>query len=76
MLVCPKIICSSNIFTPSGLQSFRLNGQTTFVESESKEIYFKLNPRIFWRGMEAPDKKMVAEFDMIDKNRKKRKINN
>ncbi|MRX52925.1 hypothetical protein GJU41_02980 [Bacillus idriensis] len=58
----------------SGLSSLLLDGQTTFVKSESKgEIYFKLNPRIFWRGTVAPDKKMVAEFDMVDKNRSKRK---
>ncbi|MGG6362654.1 hypothetical protein ACQ5SI_26265 [Peribacillus frigoritolerans] len=57
----------------SGLQSILLNGQTTFVKSESKgETYYKLNPRIFWRGTEAPDKKMVAEFDMIDNNRKRK----
>ncbi|MBK5444167.1 hypothetical protein [Peribacillus sp. TH24] len=56
----------------SGLQSILLNGQTTFVKSESKgETYYKLNPRIFWRGTNTPDKILVAEFDMIDNNRKK-----
>lgn len=60
----------------SSLSSILLNEQTTFVKVESKnEKYLKLNPRIFWKDTVAPDKKMVAEFDMIDNNRKKRKLN-
>ncbi|BDG37249.1 hypothetical protein BV455_02426 [Parageobacillus caldoxylosilyticus] len=56
----------------SGLSSLLLNGQTVFVKVECRnETYLKLNPRIFWRGTVAPDKKLVAEFDMIDNNRKK-----
>ncbi|MED4038117.1 hypothetical protein [Niallia taxi] len=58
----------------SGLSSLLLDGQTVFVKVTSKnETYFKLNPRIFWKGTTAPDKRLVAEFDMVDNNRKKRK---
>lgn len=58
----------------SSLSSILLNGQTTFIKSISKnEVYLKLNPRIFWRGTEAPSKELQGEFDMVDNNRKKRK---
>lgn len=61
----------------ASLSSLLLDGQTTFIKIESKnEKYLKLNPRIFWRGTQAPDKNMVAEFDMIDNNRSKRKKTN
>lgn len=58
----------------SSLSSILLNGQTTFIKSESKnETYLKLNPRIFWRGTQPPTKEMQGEFDMVDANRNKRK---
>ncbi|MBE1554496.1 hypothetical protein [Sporosarcina limicola] len=61
--------------TSSALSSLSLNGQTVFVKVESRnEVYLKLNPRIFWRGADVPDYKMIAEFDMIDNNHKKRKL--
>lgn len=58
----------------SSLSSILLDGQTTFIKSISKnEVYLKLNPRIFWRGTEAPSKDLQSEFDMVDNNRKKNK---
>ncbi|PFQ79732.1 hypothetical protein [Priestia megaterium] len=55
----------------ASLHSLLLDGQTTFIKVESKnEAYLKLNPRIFWRGTNIPDKNLIAEFDMLDKNRK------
>jgi len=57
----------------ASLHSLVLGGQTTFIKVESKnEAYLKLNPRIFWRGTNVPNKNLVAEFDMIDNNRKKK----
>ncbi len=58
----------------SSLSSILLNGQTTFIRSESKnEKYLKLNPRIFWRGTQPPSKELQGEFDMVDNNRQKRR---
>ncbi|MGG0496712.1 hypothetical protein ABEY62_27545 [Priestia megaterium] len=49
-----------------------LDGQTTFIKVQNKnEAYLKLNPKIFWRGTNVPDQNLVAEFDMIDNNRRK-----
>ncbi|MFJ7736914.1 hypothetical protein ACIQ2D_11270 [Lysinibacillus sp. NPDC097287] len=57
------------------LSSILLNGQTAFIKVESKnEKYLKLNPRIFWNGTSAPDRNLLAEFDMINKNRDKGNI--
>ncbi|WP_416420355.1 hypothetical protein ACLZHR_25735 [Priestia aryabhattai] len=57
----------------ASLHSLALDNQTTFIKVESKnEAYLKLNPRIFWRGTNVPDQNLVAEFDMIDNNRKKK----
>ncbi|WP_391116873.1 hypothetical protein [Psychrobacillus sp. L3] len=56
------------------LSSLLLNNQKTFVKISSKnETYLKLNPRIFWKGINAPDQNLISEFDMIDNNRMKRK---
>ncbi|WP_394122234.1 hypothetical protein [Planococcus donghaensis] len=57
----------------SSLSGILLNGQTTFIKIISKnEVYLKLNPRIFWRDVVAPDARLIAEFDMIDNNRRNR----
>ncbi|MGG3912424.1 hypothetical protein [Rossellomorea vietnamensis] len=54
----------------SGLSSLLLDDQTVFVKVKSKnETYFKLNPKIFWKSSTPPDERLVAEFNMIDKNR-------
>lgn len=55
----------------ASLSSILLDGQTTFRKVSSKnEVYLQLNPRIFWRGVEAPHKHLVSEFNMMDYNRK------
>lgn len=61
----------------SSLSGILLDEQATFRKVESKnEKYLQLNPRIFWRDVVAPDSRILSEFNMIDNNRKKRKLNN
>lgn len=58
----------------SSLSGILLDEQATFRKVESKnEKYLQMNPRIFWRNVVAPDSRLVAEFNMIDNNRKKRR---
>ncbi|MFC6040127.1 hypothetical protein ACFPYN_11915 [Paenisporosarcina macmurdoensis] len=57
----------------TALSSILLDGQTTFRKVESKnEKYLQMNPRVFWRGVVAPDARLVSEFNMINYNRMKR----
>jgi len=60
----------------SSLSGILLDEQATFRKVESKnEKYLQMNPRIFWRDVVAPDSRLVSEFNMIDNNRMKRKLN-
>lgn len=55
------------------LSSILLAGQSVFrMVVIRNEKYLQMNPRFFWKGITAPDKKLIAEFDMVDNRRKTR----
>lgn len=60
----------------ASLSSIQLAEQSVFRKIEIKnEKYLQMNPRIFWKDATVPDKRLIAEFDMVDNRLKRKKVN-